>query len=353
MSQVELFAVQPRITIDDYASEAAFAAKHRELAAQVDALRERDTAGRVLHPALAVWPEYVGTFLGLLGEVERVRGCATSDQAMTRVALRRLPALLATLARHRTADLKPALFTLIAPAVHAAMHRTFSSIARDFGLWVVAGSALLPRNGLGDGSAAFRALSGREGVRTYNTSFTFSPDGRCVRATRKVNLVPTQEDVLHLAAAPAEELAVDATPFGNLGTAICYDGFAEAHTSGEPGFTACGAVLDRLGADVVAQPSANAWAWDAPWAFNEPGEDLLRREQWFAEGFAKQLASLERVRYVVNPQLVGDVLDNHFEAPSLILERTPGGVEVIAQARDHRAEEIVMARVPAPSTASA
>ena len=348
MGQVELFAVQPRVSIADYASEAAFTAKHRELAARIDALRERDAAGRPLHPALAVWPEYVGTFLGLMGQVERVRGCATADQAMTRIALRRLPALLGVLARHRTMDVKPALFTLIAPAVHAAMHRTFSGIARDFGLWVVAGSALLPRNALGDGSPAFRPLPGREGTRTYNTSFTFSPDGRCVRVTRKVNLVPTQEDVLNLAAASSDELGVDATPFGNLGTAICYDGFDEAHTSAEPGFTPCGAVLDRLGADVVAQPSANAWAWDAPWAFNEPGEHLLRREQWFAEGFAKHLASLHRVRYVVNPQLVGEVLDNTFEAPSLILERAEDGVRVIAQAADHRAEEIVMTRVPVP-----
>lgn len=345
---VELFAVQPRITIDDYASLDAFAAKHRALAERVEALRERDPDGQPLHEALVVWPEMVGAFLGLAGEVERVRDCATGDAAMTRIALRRLPSLLATMARHRTVDSKRALFTMIAPIVHQGMYATFSAIAREHGWWVVAGSALLPRNALGEDSAGFHALPGSAGAEVFNTSFTFAPDGRCVRVTRKVNLVPTQEDVLHLSAGSPADLGVVGTPFGNLGTAICYDGFDEAHTGGEPGFTPCGAVLDRLGADIVAQPSANAWAWDAPWTFNEPGEALLRREQWFAEGFAKHLAGLERVRYVVNPQLVGTVLDTTFEAPSLILERTSEGVAVLAEAADYRTEEIIVARVPAP-----
>ena len=45
------------------------------------------------------------------------------------------------------------------------------------------------------------------------------------------------------------------------------------------------------------------------------GRDQLRREQWFTEGLFSQLSGLSHIRYAVNPQLVGDVLDNHFEAP--------------------------------------
>lgn len=338
MTDVDLFAVQPRVEVADYLSAEAFAAKHRVLAARID--RMRDALPGPRRPALAVWPEMVGTFLGLLGQ--DVTGATTTDQVMRRVALRRLPVLLATMARHRTGRTTPALLTLLAPEVYRVYVDTFAAIARDHDLWVVAGSALLPRNRFPDGDRRFAA----DGARVYNTSYAFAPDGRCVLVTRKVNLVPTQEDVLHLSAGAVSELAATDTPFGRLGTLICYDGFAEPHTEHEPRWAPCAGALDALGVDVLAQPSANAWAWDAPWAFNAPGEHLLRREQWFTEGMAAQLGGLRTVRWVVNPQLVGTVLDNVFEAPSLILaRRDDGGVDVLAQSADPRGEDVLHARV--------
>ena len=336
MPEVDLFAVQPRIELGDYESAGAFAARHRHLAERVAAMRSSPDVS-----ALAVWPEMVGAFLGLAGAADVVRGCRSTDEAMRRIALRMLPRLAGTAVRHRVLETRRLVLTTLAPTVWAAYHATFSSIARDFGLWVVAGSALLPRNALGDDVPRLRPSD----ARVFNTSLTFAPDGRCVAATRKVNLVPTQEDVLSLSPGSAGDLSVVETPFGPLGTLVCYDGFVEPHTSSEPGFTACGPVLDALGAVVVAQPSANAWAWDAPWAFNEPGETLLRSDQWFAEGFAAQLRSLRSVRWCVNPQLVGTVLDNVFEAPSLILERSGSDVRVLARAADPRGEDVLHARV--------
>ena len=60
---------------------------------------------------------------------------------------------------------------------------------------------------------------------------------------------------------------------------------------------------------------------------------------------ARELEELRSVRYVVNPQLVGDVLDNHFEAPSLILGRGAAGAQVLARA-DPDAEDVLHVRVP-------
>lgn len=331
VTALDLIAVQPEIHLDDYASPEAFAAKHRGLA-------ERAAGGRRGDVALAVWPEVVGSFCGLSGWVERVRGCTTTQQALTRLALRRLPALALGALRHGARSLEEALFVLVAPDVHRMMWTTFSGIARDFGMWVVAGSALLPENRLGIDTPDFEAAS----ARTYNTSYTFAPDGHCVGVTRKVNLVPTQEDVLHLSAGAVGDLRPVDTPFGRLGTLICYDGFGEAHTGGEPCFTPGAAVLDALGTDVIAQPSANAWPWDAPWAFNDPGETLLRREQWFSEGLFGHLGRLRHVRYAVNPELVGTVFDNHFEAPSLIMERRPGGEAVVLAQSEVPAGEDVL-----------
>jgi predicted amidohydrolase len=326
VTAVDLLAIQPRVTLEDYLDEHAFAAHHRALA-------ERAAGLRTAEHALAVWPEEIATFLVLLGQRRLVDGCATTDEALRRIVLRRAPRLLATMARHRTRALTPSVLTMLAPRALEVYERVFAGIARDFGMWVVAGSGLFPRPGT---------------ARVCNTAHTYDPDGALVAVTRKVNLVPTQEDVLGLSAGSADELTVVPTPFGGLGTLICYDGFAEPHTSGEPGWQRCAPVLDRRGATVLAQPSANAWRWDAPWAFNEPGEQLLRREQWFAEGLAREMRDLSSVRYAVNPQIVGTVLEHVFEAPSLILG--PGGT-VLAASTDPRGEDVLCVTVDPADTA--
>jgi predicted amidohydrolase len=348
-SFIELFAVQPRIGLEDYASAESFSARHRALATRVDALRARDASGQPRYPALAVWPELVGAALGLMGHLPRVRRCRTTHGAMTRMALAEAWALWRTWRRFRPPTMEECLYAMVAPRVHRAMWETFCGIARDYGLWVVAGSALLPANRLGADTPEFEP----EGARTYNTSYTFSPEGRCVAVTRKVNLVPTQEDVLHLSPGRPEDLPVLQTPFGRLGTLVCYDGFREPHTATEPWFVPCAQYLDALGVEVIAQPSANAWPWDAPWAFNDTaaGESQLRREQWFNEGLYTQLRALTRVRYAVNPQLVGGFFDNVFEAPSLILERpAPGEVRVLAQSENPRGEDVLHVTVPLPAS---
>ena len=342
-THLELFAIQPRVCLEDYASEETFSERHRALARRIDGLRARDEAGRPRYPALAVWPEMVGAALGLMGHLHRVRHTRTTKAAMARVALAEVPSLAAAAVRHWPSSLEECLYTATAARVHRAMWTTFSRIARDFELWVVAGSALLPRNRLGLDTADFSPVS----ARTYNTSYTFSPEGRCVAATRKVNLVPTQEDVVRLSPGSPEELHGVPTPFGQLGTLICYDGFREPHTSHEPAFVPAARLLDARGVSVIAQPSANPWPWDEPWAFNAPGEAQLRREQWFNEGLYSQLGALQSARYAVNPQLVGGFFENVFEAPSLILERVgPGVVRVLAQSCDPRAEDVLHVTVP-------
>jgi predicted amidohydrolase len=344
--EVDLFAVQPRVSLDDYLDPGSFADHHRALARRVAARRAEAGPER---PAIAVWPEYVATFLVLAGRRAEVAGCTTVDSALRRVVLRHPLALAAIMVRHRTRRLTPAVLTMFAPVAYEHYVRTFSEVARELGMWVVAGSGLFPRNALGD----FARRMVPAGAEVYNCSVTFGPGGEIAAVTRKVNLVPTQEDVLGLTAAPPGELAVLDTPAGRLGTAICYDGFREPHTGNEPAFIRVAPVLDRLGAEIVAQPSANAWPWDGPWVFNERGETQRRSEQWFAEGMAAELGAMSSVRYVVNPQLVGDVLDAHFEAPSLVLGRTDGGVEVLARAADPRAEDVLHVRVPLDAAAEA
>ncbi|MCP3101919.1 carbon-nitrogen hydrolase family protein [Myxococcus sp. K15C18031901] len=342
-SHVELYALQPQVSLEDYASPAAFSARHRALAARVDALRERDAAGRPRHPALVVWPEWVGTALAFLGQVSRVRGQPTLRSAMKRVAWAEAFPLWRTWRELRPPGWLEGLHVLLAPRTHRVMWETFSAIARDFDLWVVAGSALLPANRRGQDTPDFEPY----GTRTYNTGYTFAPSGHCVAVTRKVNLVPTREDVLHLSPGRPEDLALVPTPFGRLGTVLCYDAFRAPHTSEEPWFVPCAQYLDSLGADVLAQPSSNVWPWEATAPVDTRGGARSRGEQWHAEGLASQLPALRHVRYAVNAQLAGGYLDQRFGAPSLILGRTSSGeARVLARSEHPREEDVLHVTVP-------
>jgi predicted amidohydrolase len=347
MPTVELAACQVHVTADDYASQARFEAMLARAGARLDAARARDPKGAFRHPCLAVFPEMIGAFLPLVDQAEAARGARTTDGALARVALRSLPSLLGAMARHLVGSTKVGFLLASAPEVWRFYRGAFARFARAHEAWVVAGSAMLPKNLHGDLADRFEPADGR----VYNTSFTFAPDGRQVGCTRKVNLVPTLEDALGLTPGRADELVAVSTPFGKVGTLVCYDGFCEAHTHGEPGFCALASRYDAEGCAVLAQPAANPWPWEEKWIFADPGEQKLRKEQWIDEGLFAQLATaqLAHVRYAVTAQLLGQVFDNRFDGRSHILARDAGGVRVIAEARRAdaapEAEEVVLRAV--------
>lgn len=345
---IELVAVQAYMRLADYLDADAFAAKIAALTAAVAAARERDAAGAFRHPALVVFPEHIGTFLSAAGYADLVCPGDDVDTLLRRVVLRRPLRLLGAMLRHRTAS--PTAGVLLAESVkmHAIYRRAFAAAARRLEATVVAGSIILPENAEGDDAPTLRARDRR----LYNLGYTFAPDGRCVKVTRKVHLVPTLEDTLPLARGRAEDLTPIATDCGRVGVMICYDGFAEPHTDGEPHFRPLGPGLAAAGVEIIAQPSANPWPWNERWIFAAAGEHQLRREQWLREGLFAQLPAMPGVRYVVNPQLIGDLLGTRFDGRSYIFGRDAGGAPTIvaAAARDDldpRSEEIVLARVPA------
>src|SRR5690606_22520328 len=145
----------------------------------------------------------------------------------------------------------------------------------------------------------------------------------------------------------ADGVGALAAPWGRVATLVCYDGFREPHTRGER-FAFMGPRVDAAGADVIANPAANPWPWNERWHFAEPGEDLLRRDQWRTEGLPATLAGLRHVRFGVTAQLCARIFDQRFEGRSEVLERTPEGVRVLAQARTHDRGEVVAAVVEAP-----
>jgi predicted amidohydrolase len=348
MPVIELAACQAHVTLEDYTSEEQFHRMLDRIARRLSAQRARSPSGAYAHPCLAAFPEMIGAFLPIAGRASLIRHAPTTDLALALIAARTLPSLVRAMLRGGTRSTKVGFLLAASPEVRRIYRDAFSRFARENECWVVAGSALLPKNAHGDFNDQFEPAGGQ----IYNTSYAFDPEGRHVGCVRKVNLVPTLEDRLGLSPGSPGDLHPFPTSFGPVGTLICYDGFYIPHTRSEPGFRRLAARYDAQGCAVLAQPAANPWPWEAPWVFAEPGETQLRREQWYTEGLLGQLGAghFTNLRYAVVPQLIGAVIDNHFDGRSHILERdAAGGARLIGEAASHgpgaQAEEVILRAV--------
>jgi predicted amidohydrolase len=316
---IDLIAIQPYMTRDDYLDPNRFYARMLDLGRRARAHRRGDHA-------LVVFPEDLATFLALAGSPPGVRNAESLDAAFSIIGRQRAFVLLGAMARHRTLSLKAAFFVTAAARVWPPWHRAMAAVARELEAVVVGGSALLPENRLGPGSVDYAP----QDAHVYNLALTFGPDGHVLAVTRKHNLVPTQEDRLGLTPGP---LTAPVFPVGPLlaGTAICYDAFRVPHTDREPRFQPLVPALADAGARIIAVPSANPWWWNAPWVFPRP-RPLTRREQWEEEGLKASMAADPRILAGVNPQLLLTLFDVHFDGRSAIYARRGDRVETVAEA---------------------
>ena len=330
---IELFAVQPYMTLNDYVDHDAFYRKIESLFAHADGLREDRS-----HPALIAFPEDIATFLALAGQQSLIASAATIDESFRSIGRALWRPLLATMARWRTLSVRQAFFGLTASTTWKIWHHTMSDLARRFAMTTVAGSALIPENARGYDSDQFQARN----KSVYNLSVTYGPDGRSLSMTRKVNLVPGHEDILDLSSGPLDDAIATATlpgaPSVSIATAICYDSFTRAHTASEPHFQSLWPLLDDRGASIAVVPSANPWPWDDPWPLDQKTPSRLRKHQWAEESLPAALAGLTSVRVAMNPHLLASLLDVHFDGQSAIWARRGSAIECLAQAPSSHAK---------------
>lgn len=327
--KVDLFCVQPVMKPDDYFTPDAFYHKIDRYFQAAQRQRDQNL------PALIVFPEDIATFLLLEGHKDIWDGLHTMDQAFTAIGKRRALALVWTMIQYGTFSSRRAFFTRGSTRLWHVWHGTMARLAHDYHMTVVAGSGLIPESRWMYDSNRFMPRS----PKIYNFSFTVGPNGHVIYHTRKVNLVPTQEDVLQLTPGPLESASTVAVlPETDIpmATAICYDAFVRPHSAHEPRFTNVLKAIDQRGARLVAQPSANPWRWDDPWPFDPPGSDRPRSLQWDQEGSYAALAECTQVEIVVNPQLQLEFLDIHFDGQSRILARTGQGVETLVASHTTR-----------------
>ena len=231
--QGNLVAIQPRMIPADYHSAGRFAAKMEGYFAQAR------MEGMLHERTVVLLPEYVGTWLVVLGEKQSVLTAPTITRALSTMVLSNPLAMARALCATRAPDrLRAALFQMKAREMAAVYQGTFSSLAARYHVTILAGSIVLPAPSVRDG-----VLTAGAGP-LQNVAVLYLPDGRAdAQLVRKVDL--TREEQRFLVPGATRDLPVISTPAGRLGVLLCADAwFPENYRQ-----------LRALGAQIIVVPS--------------------------------------------------------------------------------------------------
>jgi predicted amidohydrolase len=290
--------VQSGFTTPDYESPEAFKAKVRSLCDEIPPSRSARQ--------LVVFPELTGLWIPLLD------GRRPAS----------LPALAASLFLRHPLGLLGALATGrgISPLIHLdwqaslrAWVEPFRDAARRLGAYLCPGSALLP---LFDWeSRQGPHLTGRG---MYNTSCLISPRGTILGWTRKIH-PPPAERRLGVRPGCLHDLGVYHTDIGRIGLLLSLDGFHETAVQ----------QLDRLGCQVLLQPSASSLPWGSP--PRHPPQRGIKRSQedlWLGEGLGYLIRGRENIALALNPMSVSSVLGCRHQGRSTVFLNPAKGAEL-------------------------
>lgn len=293
---IQLVAVQMYLDINDFWTRSAFDAKMHQLMDQVAAQIDRDI------PTLVVFPEDIGLLLVAQGLKPRLEGVGSIDEALE-AAIK--ADLLPSAEKQSLNELHwvPALFLHRNRIIAETYFEVISGLAREYGVYLVAGSAVLPPYDMTDGQIRWQA--GPAENRVHNTSYFFGPDGKVIGKQDKVFLIDLERQGLGLDSGDLDSLQVFDTPLGRVGIAICFDAFHDEVID----------ALSRQGAQILVQPSANVGCWSA-----DQQLDWLRSSyhRTFGEG---------RFEYAINPMMTGPLWSLSFFGQSSIVARAPHGLE--------------------------
>ena len=305
-----LLGIQPTLTTADYAAEACLFARLDEY------LSDAGRRGWLNARTVAVFPEYIGTWLVAAGGNAALRRAQSLSLARRALALSRVFAfatgLLAARERDRTAA---SLFRLKAASMARSYQAVFSALARKHGATIVAGSIVLPAPRVVEGAL----VAGRGPL--YNATVVYGPDG-AAHQTLVRKAYPVAHELRFVTPAPVSELPVFNTPAGKLGVLICADAW----------YPAAYERLRAQGAQLIAVPSyiETDGAWDRPWlgysgADAPPDVDardvgvLTEGQAWRRYALAGRMASAG-ARYGVNVFLRGALWDLGTDGRSVMMQ---------------------------------
>ncbi|MCL4424474.1 MAG: nitrilase [Firmicutes bacterium] len=238
---------------------------------------------------LVAFPEDSATgLLGLLPGIKKVAGAGSLEGAITEMAGDNL----------RVAD----IFRFLAPATRRIYEATFSGLARRFGVYLAAGSAILP-----DATG-----------RMVNLAHFYGPDGGLLGTQEKCHFIPMEWE---WGLQTGDNLQLFSTPWTKVAIPICMDAsYFETFR-----------IVSRLGAEIVIIPTANPEEYN----FWKALRGIWPRVQ-------------EALVYGVNPCLVGELMGIKLTGRAGIfapLQLTGNGDGILAQTNNSDQEEVVVANL--------
>lgn len=327
--KANLIAVQAKMSLADYETDDAFREKIASL--MLDASARADFG----LPTLVSFPELIGMYLTFVPYCwDELIGQASLERAGTKIVMQNIAGVPEAHRSSPEAAARWLLFIEHALEAEKAYVETFSSLAREYGVYVSAGSIALPPIE-SEPSKGGRHIADQ--TKVQNVSYLFSPNGVCLRRVPKVNMTAGFEERV-FDGAPKSELVPVETALGCVGTLVCYDGFHESLVEH----------YDGLGVEILLKPSYNQHLWEAPSTYDPEHRE---GENWLRTGCPSIIQGRENIRYGVNAMLVGavfeDMLAEGLSSVAVNTGRTGAcwedGVLAIASRPD--AEEIVAATV--------
>jgi len=241
-----LLGIEPYMIPQDYISAESFYNKLNSymLVAQHENWLNEKT--------VVIFPEYIGSWLVLAGENEKVFQATILSSAERMIALNHLWSFIHNfLVAKETGKAEAAFFRMKAEQMAAIYHDVFSRLAMEYAVTIVPGSIILPAPQISN-----KQLTITKGP-LYNTSIVYGSDG-----TPYVNPIlkvfPTSTEQTFLSHASTNELPSFDTPAGRLGVLICADSwFPQAYAS-----------LKEQSIDLLAVPSFGgftSYTWNDSW----------------------------------------------------------------------------------------
>lgn len=299
--KLNLVAIQAKPVMSDYADAESF---YRKMASLMErASKEVDFSA----PTLVAFPEGIGLPLAFVPQTySQIGDAKTIAQVLMRAIPRNLPRFLGALVRYHTSAIRT-VFLETALEAEDIYTTTFSTLAREYGVYLCAGCIYLPH--IEDEAVKGRHATSRA---VYNQSYLFNPHGVCLRRTPKVNLAPPTEPRFGFSPGNRADILPVDTKIGRLGTLVCYDAFHRSLVER----------MDAMGVEVLINPSHNERRWEAPAGFNP---SITVGEAWMRHGLPSMIQGREHLKFGISPMLVGPVFDVRSHGQSRICQNIGGG----------------------------
>lgn len=208
-----VIGIQPYMEVSDYFSQVKFKEKLRLY------LIEADEKEFLSSKTIVLFPEYIGTWLVLLGEKHGIAKKETMKDALTTMIFSNFFDFSLAFLKTSSEDDRAAsaIFRMKAKSMANTYYLTFSELAKESNIHIAAGSIILP-----DPTVVAGIISVNPKGPLYNAAFVFGPDGKVI-GDPVLKAFPIESEIPFLTAGIPGEIPTFDLPFAKTSVLVCAD----------------------------------------------------------------------------------------------------------------------------------